>query len=278
MEYLALFIWLVLCLVMGALIHHLMAGALTHRAVQLLAAPGMIIRKITMVLTALVCGGTVTKVSIYELSAHDIDFKAEGAASIAKVLVPLAPVFGGAVAMMELNALFGSPLNLHYAPPGLAALSGNSFKEFLYGTWLVLSSVVNQAVQADWHTLRLYVLFALVFSLALGACAPMQRIKESLLGAGLLALVLAVLSSITVRKAGFLATTPDWFRTTKTFVVDCSGIAFLMMVYGMLAALAVGFTVRVVEVMSKGGAKGGSRQKGKGKAARDEEDEARRAA
>ena len=278
MEYLALFIWLALCLLMGALMHYIMASPLTHRAVQLLAAPGMVIRKISMVIAALVCGGTVTKVSIYELSAHDIDFRAEGMASVGKVLVPLAPVFGGAVAMMQLNGMFGGPLNLHYAPPDLAALNGTGFKGFLNGTWLCLSSVVSQAIQADWHSLRLYVLFALVFSLALGACAPMQRVKEALLGAGLLAVVLALLSSIAIRRAGVAASTPDWFTTTRTFVVDCSGIAFLMMVYGMLAALAVGGLMKLYEVVSKGGSKSGARGKGKSKASRADEEEMRRAA
>jgi len=278
MEYLALFIWLALCLLTGALMHFAMAGALTHRGVQLLAAPGMVIRKVSMVMTALVCGGTVTKVSIYELSAHDIDFKAEGMASIGKVLVPLAPVFGGAVAMMQLNALFGSPLNLHYAPPDLSALNGTGLKGFLHGTWLVLSSVVSQAIQADWHSLRLYVLFALVFSLALGACAPMERVKEALLGAGLVAVVLALFSGIAVRKAGVIAASPGWFTTARTFIVDCSGIAFLMMVYGMLTALAVGGTVRLYEMMAKGGSKAGARGKGKGRAAKADEEEMRRAA
>jgi hypothetical protein len=278
MEYLALFIWLALCLLMGALMHFAMAGALTHRGVQLLAAPGMVIRKVSMVMTALVCGATVTKVSIYELSAHDIDFRAEGMASVGKVLVPLAPVFGGAVAMMQLNALFGSPLNLHYAPPDLSALNGTGFKGFFHGTWLVLSSVVSQAIQADWHSLRLYVLFALVFSLALGACAPMERVKEALLGGALLAVVMALLSSIALRKAGVVAASPGWFTTARAFIVDCSGIAFLMMVYGMLAALAVGGTVRIYEMMAKGGSKAGARGKGKGKSAKVDEEEMRRAA
>lgn len=278
MEYLALFIWLALCLVMGALMNYAMAGALTHRAVQLLAAPGMIVRKITMTVTALVCGGTVTKVSIYELSGHDIDFKAEGPASIAKVLVPLAPVFGGAVAMIQLNGMFGSPLDLHYVPPELSALSGSGFKGFLYGTWLVLSSIVGQAIKADWHTLSLYCLFALTFSLALGACAPASRVKEAILGAGLVAVVLALLSSIAVRKAGILAGSPVWFTSTRTFIIESSGVAFLMMVYGMLAALVVGFTMRAYKLLFKSGGKGAAGRKGKGRTARLDEGEEREAA
>lgn len=254
MEYMALFIWLSLCLILGALIHFVMAGALTHRLVMLLAAPGMIIRKFTMTLVALLCGGTVTKVRIYELSARDIEFKAEGAASIAKVLVPLAPLFGGAVAMVAVNSVFGSPFRLDYSPPALSALDSGGLRSFLGGTWLLLASVVRQATQSDWRSLSFYVIFALIFSLALGACAPMERVKEAILGAALLAVTLALLSSVSVGR-GAIRTTPGWIMATSSFIVRSSGVAFIMMVYGMLTALVVGLAVRIYELLTRSSAR-----------------------
>ena len=274
MEYLALFIWLALCLLVGALVHYLMSGALSHRAVQLLAAPGMIVRKVTMTVVALLCGGTVTRVSIYQLAPQDVDFRADGIASVAKVLVPLAPLFGGALAMMKLNVLFGSPLNLSYTHPSLAALNVSGFRGFFYGTWLILSSIVGQAIRADWQTLRLYVMFALIFSLALGACSAFPRVKEALLGAVLVTVALALFSSIAVRRAGVLAASPEWFTAARSFIVNCAGVAFLMTVYGVLIALPVGLCVRFFETMSKGGAKGSSRKRGRAKgASADDEDD-----
>lgn len=268
MEFMALFIWLSLCLVMGAMIHSVMASALSNRLVKLLAAPGMILRKFTMTLAALVCGATVTKVRIYELSSRDIEFKAEGAASIAKVLVPLLPLFGGAVAVVAINSMFGSPFKLDYPPPALAALDPGGLRGFLHGTWLLLSGVVRQAAQSDWGSFNLYVLSALIFSLALGACAPMEGVKEAMLGAALLAVSLALLSSVSVG-SGPIRTSPAWVVTTRTFIVSTSGVAFVMMVYGMLAALVVGMTVRIYELATR--TRGGRKQTRKGTAPAEDE-------
>lgn len=251
MEYTALFIWLTLCLLLGGLVHYVMAGAMSHRFVLLLSAPGLIIRKFTMTLAALVFGGTVTRVRLYELRARDIDYTADGAAGVAKVMVPLAPLFGCAVVMVGLNAAFGSPLMLNYQPPSLASLDTGGLQGFVHGTWVLLSSGVRQVIRSDWHSLNLYVLFALIFSLALGACSQMSRVREAVLGAALVAVTLALFSSIAVRRAGVVAGTPGWFAAIRTFVVSSSGVAFIMMVYGMLTALIVGFTVRIYELVTR---------------------------
>ncbi len=272
MEFMALFVWLSMCLIMGAMIHSVMASALNNRLVRLLAAPGMILRKFTMTLAALVCGATVTKVRIYELSSRDIEFKADGASSIAKVLVPLVPLLGGAVAMVAINSMFGSPFKLDYPPPALAALDPGGLRGFLHGTWLLLSGVVRQAALSDWGSFNLYVLSALIFSLALGACAPMEGVKEAVLGAALLAVSLALLSSVSVG-SGPIRTSPAWVVTARTFIVSTSGVAFVMMVYGMLAALVVGMTVRIYEL----GTRTGGHKKTK-KRARPVEEEKRLAA
>jgi len=252
MEFMALFIWVCLCLLLGGLIHFVMAGALGHRFVQVLAAPGMIVRKFSMALTALLCGATVTRVRIYELDTRDTDYKAEGVSSVAKVLVPLAPLFGGAFAVIILNAMFGHPLHFTHTPPSLASLDTGGLHGFLLGTWALLSQVVREALRADWRSLELYVLFALIFSFALGASAPLGRFKEASLGAGLEAVVLALLSSLTVRDVqAEVPASPAWFLSARNVVVGASAAAFVMMVYGMLAALVVGTAVRLYEMVFK---------------------------
>jgi len=252
-EFTALFIWLTLCLVLGGLISYVMTGARSHRLVRLLAAPGLTIRKFTMTLTALLCGATLTRVRLYDLSSEDIDFQAEGASSVAKVFAPLAPLFGCALAMTILNAAFGSPLKLSYSPPALASLDSGGLRGFMLGTWDLLAGSVRHGFSADWSSPRLYILLALIFSLALGASAPMHRIREAILGSALLAVSLAVLSSLAIRRAGVVATTPGWFNGLQALVVSLSGVAFIMMIHGMFAALAVGLAVRVYELVTRTG-------------------------
>ncbi len=277
MQYAALFIWITLCLILGGMMHYVMAGALVHRSVQVLAAPGMVVRKLTMTVTALVCGGTVTRVSMYELSSRDIDFRADGVASVGKALAPLAPLFGGAVALMALNGMFGSPIGLSCAPPALASLDGGGLKGFFVGTWMLLSGVVREGIDADWGNPRLWVLSALVFSFALGASSPLERVREAIVGAALVSVALALLSTIAVRRAGVMAASPGWFSAADEFLIESAGIAFVMMVYGMFAALAVGVAVRLGEVVF---GRGGARRSPPRTGSRSEADEppARRAA
>jgi len=261
MEYMALFIWLCLCLLLGGTIHYAMRGALSHRPIQLLAAPGMVMRKFTMTLVALVCGGTVTRVRIYELSSRDINFEADGTSGVAKVLVPLAPLFGGALVVMALNTMFGEPLQFDYTPPSLASLDGGGLRGFLQGTGSLLTRVVRQGTRSDWSSPRIYVLFALLFSMALGGCAPLERIKEAALGAGLLAVLLALVSTVAVRGgADGLSVAAPWFSSTRGFVVTTSAAAFVMMVYGMLVAIFVGIAVRVYELIVNRGKGGGTKK------------------
>jgi hypothetical protein len=259
-EYVALFIWLSLCLLLGGFIHYAMAGALDHRLVMLLAAPGLIIRKFTMTLTALVCGATVTRVGLYDLHRREIDFRAEGAANVARVMVPLAPLLGAALALIAANAAFGSPLRLDYSPPALASLDAGSVLGFLKGTWALLSSIARQAVRADWRSFGLYGLFAIIFGLALGASSPMVRVRDSICGAALLTALLLLLSSLATRRAGMTVRQAGWFSALRTFVVGCSGVAFVMMAYGLLAAIVVGFAVRVYELVTGASPPGSGRK------------------
>ncbi len=262
MEYAALFVWLALCLVLGAAIHYVLAGALEHQAVRLVAAPGTVIRKFTMAQSALFFGATLTRAKLYDLSSRDVDFEAEGVSSVAKAVVPLMPLFGCAVAMMAANAVFGRPFRLDYTPPSLDSFNAGGLQGFLLGTWELLSQVVRRGMSVDWGNPRLYVLFALTFSLALGAAAPLDRVREAVVGAALLAVGLAVFCALSTRR-GFLggSSPAAWALALRGAVVSASAAAFVMMVYGVVTALLFGMGVRLYEMITRTGS--GSRSSGK---------------
>jgi hypothetical protein len=261
MEYAALFAWLTLCMLLSAVMHHVMAGSMRHRMMQLLAAPGMVVRKLSMTVVALVCGATVTRVRVYEVSSRDIDFQADGASSVAKALAPLGPFFAAAAVAAVLNAAFGRPLTLDYTPPALSSLDAGGVGGFLSGTWALLSGAVRQTVSADWHSARLYVLFALLFSLALGASVEFGRLREAVLGAALLSLAMALLSTIAVRRAAGMAAAPGGLSAARGVVLRNAGIAVALVLYGLLASVVVGVAVRLYELVASVGPQSGGRQR-----------------
>ncbi len=250
MEYAALFVWLVLCLLIGAMVHHGVAGATVHKPVRLLVTPGMFIRKFSMAAVALLCGATLTRANMYSTEEADVSFEANGVASVAKVLAPLAPLFGCAVAFAILNSMFGRPLRLNYAPPELSSLDTGGVQGFLVGTWRLLSAVVERGARADWGNPRLYVLLALSFSLALGAAVSMERAREAALGAALVAVVLALLCSISIGRTVFGGRRIGWALALRNLVVHYSAVAFVMMIYGMTSAVLVGVVVRAYELFA----------------------------
>jgi hypothetical protein len=250
MEYAALFIWLVLCLVLGAAVHYVLAGAMERQAVRLLAAPGTIIRKFAMAQSALFCGATLTNAKLYDLTERDVDFQAEGVSSVAKAVVPLMPLFACAAVMVALNAMFAHPFRLDYSPPSLSSLDTSGLKGFLLGTWELLAQVVRLGMGVDWGNPRLYVLFALTFSLALGAAAPLDRVREAVIGAALLAVGLAVVCGLSERRGFFGGSSPAlWALVLRRVVMTGSAAAFVMMVYGLAMALILGMGLRVYEMV-----------------------------
>ena len=52
------------------------------------------------------------------------------------------------------------------------------------------------------------------------------------------------------RAADGVPPTSGWFVAAQTFIVSASGVAFVMMVCGMLAALVVGFSIRIYEILT----------------------------
>lgn len=74
------------------------------------------------------------------------------------------------------------------------------------------------------------------------------------MGAALLAVVLALLSSISIQRGpDALPSSPAWLGDARSMIVRLSGVAFIMMVYGMLGALVVGVTVRMYETVMRSG-------------------------
>jgi len=259
MEYVALFLWFSLCLLLGSVMHTVLRGPISYRVIALATTPGVVVRKFSQTVAALVCGGTVTGVKIYETSPRDISFKAEGIPSVAKVLVPVAPLFGCVLVLGGLNALLGYPLQLDYAPPPLASLDAGGMSGFFKGIWLLLSGLVGQALRADWRSPEFYVMLVLIFSLALGACEPVGKLREALAGVGLLVVGLALVCGLVARPAGVGAVAASasppgraelWVSAARGFMVDCAGVAFALMLFGMLEALAVGVVTRVYEMFS----------------------------
>lgn len=270
MEYVALFVWLAVCVVLGGLMHSILRTAFEFKFIRILAAPGIAVRKLAMAVAALVSGASVTQVNVYDLSDRDIGFRGEGVASVSKVFVPLAPLFACAVALQTVNVLLGNPVSLDYPPPPVESLDAGGVRVFIMGMWTLLSGLVTQAFQIDWGSLNLYVLLAFVLSLSLGACVSFQKIREAILGALLLVVGLAVVcalfgvrSGLGTGAPGTLASSPaaDWVRSLREFVIRTAGAAFIMMLCGLMVAIAVGVGIRIYELATA--AVGGKGKSGK---------------
>jgi len=256
MEYVALFLWFSLCLLLGALMHRVMQGPASYRPITLVTAPGIVVRKFSQTLVAMLCGATLTDVRIYQLSQRDISFRADGASSVARVLVPLAPLFGCVLVLGVINSWLGGALEFDYAPPPLPSLDAGSLKGFLMSIGHLLSALVGQTFRGDWRSAEFYVMLALIFSLALGACQPVEKVRDALLGVALLVVTIALVSALVTPSSAVVraATSPGkaelWAATTRGFLVDCAGAAFALMLFGMLQAIVVGVAVRLYEVFA----------------------------
>ena len=256
MEYVALFLWFSLCVLLGALMHRVMQGPVCYRLIALATAPGVVVRKSSQTLVAMLCGATVTDVRIYQISQRDIAFKADGVSSVAKVLVPLAPLFGCVLILGVLNSWLGEPLQFNYAPPPLPSLDAGGLKGLLISVGTLLSRLLRQTFRGDWRSAEFYVMLVLIFSLALGACQPVERVREALLGVALLVVSIALVSALVTPSSlvGRAASSPGraqiWAATSRGFLVDCAGTAFALMLFGMLQAIAVGVGVRLYELLA----------------------------
>ena len=267
MEYVGLFLWFSLCLSVGALIHRMLASSLSYRLLAFLSVPGVLVRKLSQSVVALVCGSTITKVRIYEVEPRDIGFEARGASTVAKALVPLVPLFGCAMALAVLNTALGSPLNLGYRPPALASLDGGGLRGFFQGAGVLLADLIRQGIALDWRNPNLYIFLALTFSLALGSCAPFNKLRDALIGAALFIVALALVSGLTsppgpeAAAVSGTSSSAGWVLSVEGFVLDTAGLAFVMTVYGILLSLVAAFAVRMFELATKASPRSAKRNK-----------------
>jgi len=257
MQYIAIFVWLVTCLVCGGLMHAMLRSAFMHKWVRLLAAPGVTLRKFSMTVAALLTGATVTQVNMYDTAERDIAFYGRGAAGVSRVLVPLAPLFASALALRAVNAALGTPLELSFAPPAIGSFDPGGAVGFARRLLALMVEVVRQCLAADWHSAGLYVLLVFVFSLSLGAGVPFDKFRESFLGVALLVGALAAVCTLFglgpgaggLESDGARAPAVAWIASARSFLTATAGAALVMMLCGLLAGVAVGLAARLCEVV-----------------------------
>ena len=259
MQYLALFLWFSLCLVLGAFLFKVTRRPLSYRFLSVLAIPGIVIRKFSQTVGALVCGANVTDVKIYETEPRDITFESSGIGRIATLVVPLAPLFGSVLALSVINSMLGQPMHFDYAPPPLGSLDAGGLKGFVEGVGVLMSSLVKQTFKGDHTSPEFYVTLVLIFSLALGACQPLRKLREGLLGVAMLVVALALISGLVIPAGGMdpiknAIASPGkaayMVAAMRSYMVNCAGMAFALMLFGMLEAAVVGVVIRIYEMVT----------------------------
>jgi len=256
MEYVGLFLWLSLCLVLGTAIHKTISPTLRYRPMQVLALPGVMARKLAQTVAALVCGSTVTGVKIYEPEPQDITFSAPGASSVAKVLVPVAPLFACALLFQIAGGVLGAQLAEGLSPPSLASLDTLGLRDFARDTWALLVTIMNRGFAADWQSLKVHVLFLLTFSFALGTAVSLENLREALLGAALAVVAVALISGLTNAAAtrdaaSGLSRTAGWVASGRSMLFSTAAAAFVMLMYGVFLSLFAAIAVRIYEMLAR---------------------------
>ena len=252
--YIALFVWFSLCLLLGSLVQSVMGGAARYRVVAALMLPGVMVRKLAQGVTALLCGARVTGCSFYESTPRDTQFQCGNISSVAKVVVPLAPLFGCIFAFGVLSVALHSPLDLHYAPPSIPSTDMQGLQAFAADTGTMVSGLLRQLGQSAGagH----YLMIVLAFSLALGACQPTDRLKHAILGVGAvvggLALIEGLASGIRLPE-GLLNTlgmssARAALRSVRLGLVDWAGRGLALTALGLGLSLIVGLLVRIYEL------------------------------
>ena len=254
MEYLALFVWFSLALLLGSLVQSVMNGAARYRIVAALVMPGVVVRKLSQAAAALVCGARVTDCRLYDPNPRDTHYSCTGVSTVAKVLVPLAPLFGCILAFGVLSGALGSPLTLDFGPPRIPTLGLRGLQAFAADAGSMASGLLRRL--GSTAGAGGYVMVVLAFSLALGSCHPVERLKQALLGtAGLLA-GLAVLEGVAgavrlpgaVRSALNISSAQAFFEGVRVGLVDWAGRALSLVGLGLGLSLVAGLLVRIYEL------------------------------
>lgn len=257
MEYVSMFIWLVLCLTLGGTIHAILGSAHSTGWLKWLAAPGVAVRKFGMALAAMLTGATVTNVNIYRVSERDIGFDGQALGGLPRFIVPVAPLFIGALVLRGANSLLGTPMNLDLTAPQMSSLSASGAEEFFTGLWSIITGLTRSLVRGEWNSLGFYVFLALAFSLAMGAGAPFAKYRDSLIGCLLLVIALAVVCGIfgvprsTVSSIVGTGPAAEVVLSMRKFLLNTAHAALIMMTCGILLATAVGIIVRLFELFTR---------------------------
>jgi hypothetical protein len=249
MEYIALFVWICLCLMLSWLVHIVGASTERYRVLQFLALPGAAVRRCSMAAAVMLTGGTITRGEAYTLTNRDVEFDSDGPAGIARAVVPLAPLFGGALALTVLNRLAGSPMALSRPAPVFPALDVAGLKVFLSATWALVADSMQGLRVLPWSSPATWVLLLATLTLALGAGQALNHCRNAVVGAGLLVIAMALVAAVASRQgpAG-LVEQPAWIVATRAFLLDCTSVAFCLTFYGLLLSLVLGIGVRLVEL------------------------------
>jgi len=250
MEYIALFVWICLCLVLSWLVHAVVGGCTQRYGVlRLLALPGMAVRKCSMATAVMLTGGRITRGDAYSLAHRDVEFDSEGPAGIARALVPLAPLFGCALALAALNRLAGAPMALSRPAPTFPALDVAGLRAFLSATWALVADSLRGLRAMPWSSPATWVLLLATLTLALGAGQALNHCRNALVGAGLLVITTALIAAVSARQGpGGIVEQPAWFVSTRAFLLASTSIAFSLTFYGLLLSLVLGIGVRLVEL------------------------------
>ncbi|MEF8788347.1 MAG: hypothetical protein V5A84_04695 [Planctomycetota bacterium] len=266
MQYIGLFVWFSLCLLLGSLVQSVMAGAARYRIVAALMLPGVMVRKLAQAAAALVCGARVTGCSLYEPTPRDIQFRCGNVSSGAKVLVPLAPLFGCIFAFVLLSGALNSPLSLQYPPPSIPSLDLQGVEAFAADTGAMVSGLLKSLGQSA--STGGYLMILLAFSLALGPCQPLERLKKAIVGVAAVVAALALLeglaAGIRLPESVLYLLGIDGLRAAfvslRRGLVDWAGRGLALIALGLGLSLIVGLLVRIYELAT-------GREKGSGSAA-----------
>lgn len=257
MDYVSMFIWLVICLALGGTMHKLLRSAQNTGWFQWVAAPGIAVRKFGMALAAMATGATLTDANIYRISQRDIGFDDKAVGGLPRFLVPLAPLFFAAVMLQTVNAILGTPVDLNVATPVISSLSLSGAEDFFAEFWQMVTGLVRRVFRGDWGDLRFYVFLVFALSLSLGAGASFNKFRESLLGCLLLVVTLAVVCEIfRVPRSGLakLAGTHPavaLLQSIHTFLFETAHLALVMMLCGIILATLIGVAVRMYELITR---------------------------
>ena len=254
MQYFGLFIWFSLCLLLGSLVQSVMGGAARYRVVAALTLPGIMVRKLAQTAAALASGARVTGCSVYESNPRDIKFQCGNVSSVARVLVPLAPLFGCIFVFGLLSTALDSPLTLHYAPPSITSMDLHGLQAFAGDTGALVSGLLRRlgrsAGAGD------YLMILLAFSIALGACQPLNRLKKAILGVAVLVSGLALLQALAtgirlpdaVRSTLGISGLRTALQSLQRGLVDWAGRGLALTALALGLSLIVGLMVRIYEL------------------------------